>query len=106
MDAGAETCPNCGARVASRQAVVQKKSVGVASVASIAFPGLGQIYIGHIRKGIVFIIFGILFIAPIALFLLGSLNKTEQIVTIFYPLFLAYNSYDAYRWAKAWPEEP
>jgi TM2 domain-containing membrane protein YozV len=107
IDAAAEICPNCGVKVASSpQAVIQKKSVGIASAASIVFPGLGQIYNGQVLKGAVFVIFGIIFVTPIVLLFSGSLTRTEQVAAIFYPLFLAYNFYDAYRWAKAWPEEP
>jgi TM2 domain-containing membrane protein YozV len=98
IDARAEICPTCGVRVAPapyptmppQYANIEKKSEGIAAVASFLFVGLGQIYNGQIGKGIMFIILGI-FLVFTMLFLIGFL---------LYPLFWIYNVYDAYNTAK------
>jgi TM2 domain-containing membrane protein YozV len=78
-----------------QQTIVQeKKSTGIAAVASIVFPGLGQIYNGQIGKGIVFVIIGVIFLAAIL-----AVTRPD-IGLILYPIFWAYNIYDAYSTAK------
>ena len=92
IDARAEICPKCGVRVAPPPPppFVERKSEGIAAVASFLFVGLGQIYNGEIGKGIMFIILGVFFVFMM-LFLIGFL---------LYPLFWIYNIYDAYNTAK------
>lgn len=68
----------------------EKKSTGIAAVASFIFPGLGQIYNGQIGKGIMFVIIAII-CALLIIVLIGFL---------LYPLFWIYNIYDAYNSAK------
>ncbi len=86
IDAAASTCPNCGARIAV-------KDPRVAAVVSLVLPGLGQIYNRQIPKAIVFIILGI-----IGLYLITSPeNRSDfRFGLLIYPIFLAYNVYDAY----------
>lgn len=90
IDEKAEICPKCGVRVKPIPTSTEKKSSGIAAIASFFIPGLGQIYNGQIGKGIMFIIlaiiFGILIIAIIGIVLL--------------PLFWVYNIYDAYKTAE------
>ncbi len=92
----------------------EKKSTGIAVIASFFIPGLGQIYNGQILKGIFFIIIPlslpIAFIAGVG----SSMNcqpftkctQSEDAATfivllmIFIPIFWVYNLYDAYKTAK------
>jgi TM2 domain-containing membrane protein YozV len=94
----AEICPKCGVRVAGPQLVEtisaairhELKNPGIAAVLSFFFVGLGQIYNGQIGKGIGFIVLGVVFVA-LMFVLIGF---------ILYPVFWAYNIYDAYNTAK------
>ena len=52
IDVNAVICPNCGVRVAN----LEEKSVGVAALLSIIFPGLGHLYVGLNNKCLTFII--------------------------------------------------
>jgi TM2 domain-containing membrane protein YozV len=93
MTAGAEACPKCGTRVAPSQqqsSGQQKKSIIVAAVASAIFPGLGQIYDGEPRRGVVFIIVGALCLSP----LLG-MGTIRNFALVLYPLFWIYGVYNA-----------
>ncbi len=96
--ARAEICPKCGVRVSpppappmpSQYTNIERKSEGLAAVASFIFVGLGQIYNGQIGKGIMFIILGVFFVFTM-IFLIGF---------PLYPLFWIYNVYDAYNTDK------
>lgn len=94
IDEKAEICPKCGVRVKSipitTSISIEKKSSGIAAIASFLFPGLGQVYNGEIGKGIMFVIIGIIF-ALLMFVLIGF---------ILYPLFWVYNIYDAYKTAE------
>lgn len=86
----AEICPKCGVRVKEAPSTTEKKSSGIAAVASFIFPGLGQIYNGQIGKGIMFVLVGFIFILL-------------MFVVIGIPLFLilwVYSTYDAYNTAE------
>ncbi len=96
MTAGAERCPKCGAvATTSQQSSGQHKSVVGAAVASAIFPGLGQIYDGEPRKGVLFIIIAALCLSP----LLG-MGTIRNFALVLYPLFWIYGVYDAYTTAK------
>jgi TM2 domain-containing membrane protein YozV len=90
IDEKAEICPKCGVRVAAVPIHTEKKSSGIAAIASFIIPGLGQIYNGQIGKGIMFIIIG--GILALSMFIL--------IGFILYPIFWLYNIYDAYKTAE------
>lgn len=94
IDEKAEICPKCGVRVkpipVSVPISTEKKSSGIAAIASFLIPGLGQIYNGEIGKGIMFIIIAVVF-ALLMLVVIGF---------ILYPLFWVYNIYDAYKTAE------
>ncbi len=90
IDEKAEICPKCGVRVKPIPVTTDKKSSGIAAIASFFIPGLGQIYNGQIGKGIMYIIIGIIF-ALLMIVLIGF---------ILYTLFWAYNIYDAYTTAE------
>ena len=90
IDEKAEICPKCGVRVKTIPITTEKKSSGIAAIASFFIPGLGQIYNGKIGKGIMYIIIGIIF-ALLMFVLIGF---------ILYPLFWIYNMYDAYTTAE------
>lgn len=90
IDDKAEICPKCGVRVKPISISIEKKSSGIAAIASFFVPGLGQIYNGEIGKGIMYIIIGIVF----------ALMMFVLIGFILYPLFWIYNIYDAYSTAE------
>ncbi len=90
IDDKAEICPKCGVRVKPISTSIEKKSSGIAAIASFFVPGLGQIYNGEIGKGIMYIIIGIVF----------ALMMFVLIGFILYPLFWIYNIYDAYSTAE------
>ncbi len=90
IDEKAEICPKCGVRVKPVSTRTEKKSSGLAAVASFFIPGLGQIYNGQIGKGIMFIIISIIF----------GLLMIVLIGFILLPLFWIYNIYDAYSTAE------
>lgn len=86
----AEICPKCGVRVKPIPISTEKKSSGIAAIASFFIPGLGQIYNGEIGKGFMFIIISIIFFILIF----------AAIGLILFPLFWVYNIYDAYKTAE------
>lgn len=82
----------------------EKKSSGVAVIASFFIPGLGQIYNGQILKGIFFILLhGLSILIGILLIFAGIFNTNGTpilIGIILYPIFWVYNLYDAYNTAE------
>jgi len=97
MTAGAEACPKCGAKVAQskQQSSPRQKSLVAAAVASAIFPGLGQLYDGETRKGILFIMIGAVCLSP----LLG-MGTIRNFAYVLYPIFWAYCLYTAYSGAR------
>lgn len=95
MDDDAKFCPECGAstspQVRTAQMVpIYKKSPGLAVVLSFFIIGLGQVYIGLIKKGII-------------LFVLAVVSGTLMMVLVDFVLWLliwAYAIYDAYNLPK------
>lgn len=85
----AEICPNCGVRVKPVQ-VQERKSPGLAAVASAIIPGLGQIYNGDIMKGIVLMILYGVSVALIFVFIGFFLA----------PIVWIYAIYNAYKTAE------
>jgi TM2 domain-containing membrane protein YozV len=89
IDAKAEICPECGVRQRSSDSGVGNDS-GIAAVASLIIPGAGQIYLGHLGRGLGFIVAS--FVAGLfSVFLVGI------------PFLLAiwvYAIYDAYHLAE------
>ena len=66
------------------------KSAGLAAVLSFLIPGLGQIYNGHIVKGLILVV-------------VQAINVALMHVLIgfaFYPIVLVYAVFDAYRSAE------
>ena len=98
----AEICPECGVR--QRSAIMSNfGESGIAAVASLLIPGAGQIFLGHIERGLLFI--AATFVAAfMSMFLVGI------------PVLLAvwvYAIYDAYklgedptRAGRVWGGEP
>lgn len=89
IDAQAEICPECGVRQRPPDTGVGNDS-GIAAVASLVIPGAGQIYLGHLGRGLGFIVAS--FVAGLfSVFLVGI------------PFLLAiwvYAIYDAYHLAE------
>ncbi len=81
--------------------ITKKKSPGFAVIASFIFPGLGQIYNGEVRKGIGFIIMGIIF-AFTWIFLIQERHIIGPILVASgaYILLWVSNMYDAYKTAE------
>ncbi len=66
------------------------KSAGLAAVLSFLIPGLGQIYNGHIVKGLILVV-------------VQAVNVALMHVIVgfvFYPIVLVYAIFDAYRSAE------
>ncbi|MGB9965237.1 zinc ribbon domain-containing protein [Halobacterium hubeiense] len=89
IDAKAEICPECGVRQRSPDTGFGNQA-GIAAVASLLIPGAGQIYLGHLGRGLGFIVAS--FVAGLfSIFLIGI------------PFLLAiwvYGIYDAYHLAE------
>lgn len=87
--ADAEICPECGVRQRSPDTGFDNRA-GIAAVASLLIPGAGQIYLGHLGRGLGFLAAS--FVAGLfSMFLVGI------------PFLLAiwvYAIYDAYRLAE------
>jgi TM2 domain-containing membrane protein YozV len=101
-------CPNCGTKVpddaqfcpycatalqpqatspAGQTSMVQstgRKSTLVAVILSVILSGLGQLYLGARKRGLIFIVVGIIFIVWYSFIGVGDI----------YPLFWAYGIYD------------
>lgn len=116
---GASFCPKCGASVQVAPAtpttqqpaipvtttpvsppptrppttvVVGAKSPGVAAILSLLIPGLGQIYVGRVGRGLL-----ILFIVMPLTFVMASLT----LIFVFLPLIIwIWQIFDAYNLAK------
>lgn len=88
IDVKAEICPNCGVRVAG---VSEQKSPFLALILSFLFPGLGQFYNGHSKKGVILII-GAIVSVILYVILIGL---------ILYLLVWVYGIYDAFKSAEA-----
>jgi len=53
----AEICPNCGVRVQGQSALINgEKSPGIAALLSFVFTGLGQVYNGDFKRGVLFLV--------------------------------------------------
>jgi hypothetical protein len=110
-----KTCPRCGVslvappKTAAPKVAREEKSTRTAGIASIIFPGLGQLYLGETRKGISFIV-----VAAIILFAVfddtrpsrrGGFSLSRQpplffLFIVVYLAFLIYAAYDASSSAK------
>ncbi len=85
----AEICPECGVRQRSPSGGFDNDA-GIAAVASLLVPGAGQIYLGHLGRGLLFL-FGSFVAGLLSVFLVGI------------PFLLAiwvYGIYDAYHLAE------
>jgi TM2 domain-containing membrane protein YozV len=83
------------------QPPTKKKNPIIAVIASFIFPGLGQIYNGETRKGIGYIIMGVIFVS-IWIFLLHDRHIIGPILVSGASIILLWisNMYDAYKTAK------
>jgi TM2 domain-containing membrane protein YozV len=82
----AEICPSCGVRVQGQSTQIKgEKSPGIAALLSFVFTGLGQVYNGDFKRGV--------------LFLIGTLVGTLFFIV---PgiIVWGYQIYDAYSTAK------
>jgi len=53
----AEICPSCGVRISTQSAQIKgEKSAGTAALLSFFFTGLGQVYNGDFKRGLLFLI--------------------------------------------------
>lgn len=68
----------------------------IAAIASFIIPGIGQIYAGDVKRGIMFIIIVIIF-HIIGHFTTGMHHIISVVVTLIYRMFIAY---DAFRVAQ------
>ena len=79
----------------------KKKNPIIAVIASFIFPGLGQIYNGETRKGVGYIIMGVIFVS-IWIFLIHDRHIIGPILVSGASIILLWisNMYDAYKTAK------
>jgi hypothetical protein len=79
----------------------KKKNPIIAVIASFIFPGLGQIYNRETRKGIGYIIMGVIFVS-LWLFLMHDRHIIGPILVSGASIILLWisNMYDAYKTAK------
>ena len=79
----------------------KKKNPMVAMTASFIFPGLGQIYNGETRKGIGYIIMGVIFVS-IWIFLIHNRHIVGPIMVSSVSIVILWisNVYDAYTTTK------
>ena len=79
----------------------KKKNPIIAVIASLNFPGLGQIYNGETRKGIGYIIMGVIFVS-IWIFLMHDRHIIGPILISGASVILLWisNIYDAYKTAR------
>lgn len=83
------------------EVTAKKKNPGLAAIASFFIPGIGQIYSGEVRKGIGFIIIGVIFGSTALILLLQHRMIGPFLVSgASYLLFWIYNIYDAYGTAE------
>ena len=80
---------------------IKKKNPIIAVIASFIFPGLGQIYNGETRKGVGYIIIGVIFVS-IWVFLIHDRHIIGPILVSSVSIILLWlsNMYDAYKTAK------
>ena len=92
IDIDAEICPKCGVRVKAPTvaSTVGEKKPWLAAILSFLIVGLGQIYNGEIRKGIVLIIAYVISIALCFVY----------VGLILVPILWIYGIYDAYTTAN------
>ena len=64
----------------------------VAAIASFLIPGIGQIYAGATKKGIMFLIIAIIFYT-IGHYTTGIYHTISIVVDVIYCLFVAYDAY-------------
>lgn len=64
----------------------------VAAIASFLIPGIGQIYAGAIKRGIIFLIVTIIFYT-ISNYTDGIYQIISIVVDVFYCIFVAYDAY-------------
>jgi TM2 domain-containing membrane protein YozV len=87
----AQFCPNCAAALQPQAAVSAPVAQGtrqtntlVAVVLSVILSGLGQLYLGVRKRGLIFLVIGIVLIVWFTVIGVGDI----------YPLFWAYGIYD------------
>jgi len=75
-------------------AVYKPKSVGIAVLLSVLLSGLGQIYLGQVKRGAAILVIGIV-VAYVSLFVFGLIAFA----------YWVWNVYDAYKLARRYNEE-
>jgi TM2 domain-containing membrane protein YozV len=87
---GASFCSECGSQVEQELVAHGEVNVWAAVVLSVVFPGLGQIYMGEMRRGALFLAAG----------LIASGTAVIQAGVIVYPVLLRLNAFDVRRSAR------
>jgi TM2 domain-containing membrane protein YozV len=104
IDAEAELCPACGVRQRdppqssldqSIEAVAEGGNPFVAGALSALVPGLGQLYNRELRRGLAFLVAG----------LVAGFSVVFVVGIVLYPVVWLYAIYDAYRRADLRAEE-
>ena len=93
IDVKAEICTKCGVRVApppmQTQVIYSKKNATLAGILSFLITGVGQLYIGQIGRGLLFLIGGKIVGGMFGL-LFGSFGL---LLAFLIPIFSAYDAY-------------
>ncbi|MCK9323136.1 MAG: zinc-ribbon domain-containing protein [Candidatus Methanomethylophilaceae archaeon] len=105
---GLAYCPHCGASLdpASQQKqqcnnncqtvyAIRDKNEGVALILSLLIPGIGQMYVGKIMRGFLFLF---------AMIIIGIVSVFVFFTWIVYLAIWIYGMYDAYSLAKEYNE--
>jgi TM2 domain-containing membrane protein YozV len=104
IDAEAEICPECGVRQRdppqssldrTLEAVAEGGNPFVAGALSALVPGLGQLYNRELKRGITFLIAGVV----------AGFSVIVVVGIVLYPLVWVYAIYDAYKRADLRAEE-
>ena len=66
----------------------------LAAILSFLIPGLGQAYVGDIKKGIVYFIIAVVTVGIIGIFFVDSvLNHFYYIINVLIDIYVAYDAY-------------
>lgn len=91
----AERCPECGARCSSTDVPYEKehqKSPGLAALLSAIIVGLGQIYNGQVKKGVLLFIFFVISALLVSFIPFFGLKYLIPLVVWIYAVYDAHQS--------------
>lgn len=100
----AKYCPNCGSaineeittpsvetRKVEAAVTLHEKSAGLALFLSFLIPGIGEMYVGRVKRGVALLLLAILSAAVLSWIIVGLIT---------YPIIWIYSMVDSYKLAK------